>query len=481
MKLAIIILIILLIIFIVWQTHELRQFDVTHYYINSPKITKPHRICVVSDLHQHSYGHYNDVLIDSIKAQEPDMIAIPGDMIVDKKPYQYGVASSFLSKISEIAPIYFSNGNHEKRVENIANPNHIHYELYKEALSNFNIYTLNNTGVRFDDEIEIYGLDLPTTYYTKGKRHHLSAMELMHMVGAEVRENLADAGDSRKSDDAGTWNVETESIEPGELEIPKEKTLNAETVNSEQAATEDFFGTGETDRDDKADGSSGINARAQALEAEMKKTVTDEKLDNLLNSNSQMAALYSDLMRSKHEPSVGRVRKQKQKRKHRSLLASMVFAETDRIERDRKDFEIESLEMKHRIQGNAERKPENTSRFKDDSKYRILLAHSPEFGDTYAEAGFDMSLCGHYHGGLVCLPNGKAVISPNFTLFPEYASGDNVVRGRHVITSRGLGTHTFNIRVFDRAELVVIHLLPEGANDAFKYKDPFDDIDFTAL
>ncbi|MBR4183491.1 MAG: metallophosphoesterase [Lachnospiraceae bacterium] len=465
MKLAIIILIIFLIIFIIWQTHELKQFDVTHYYINSPKITKPHRICVISDLHQHSYGHYNDVLIDSIKAQEPDMIAIPGDMIVDTKPYQYGVASSFLSKISEIAPIYFSNGNHEKRVEDRANPNHIHYELYKEALSNFNIYTLNNTGVRFDDEIEIYGLDLPTTYYTKGKRHHLSSMELMNMVGAEVREDVSDAVCSHEPDETGSDNA---------------GLLNSKITDAEHLMTEDFFGS-EDKTDRKETGTSEADARAQALEAEMKKTVSDEKLDNLLNSNSQMAALYSDLMRSKHEPSVGRVRKQKQKRKHRSLLASMVFAETDRIERDRKDFELESLEMKHRIYENADRKRENTGCFKDDSKYRILLAHNPEFGGAYAGAGFDMSLCGHYHGGLVCLPNGKAVISPNFTLFPEYASGDNVVRGRHVITSRGLGTHTFNIRVFDRAELVVIHLLPEGANDAFKYKDPFDDIDFTAL
>ena len=455
MKILIIVLIVIAVIIILWQTYELRQFDVTHYYINTPKVTKPHRICVVSDLHQHSYGRYNEDLINSIKNQEPDMIAIPGDMIVDKKPYQYGVASSFLSKISRMAPVYLSNGNHEKRVEDITNPNHVHYALYKEALLSFNVYTLNNTATRFDDEIEIYGLDLPVTYYTKGKRHNLSAFELMHMLGADIKPGA----ENKASDD-----------EIPEDAIPAEEIAADETAISEVAHEV---------QDDVKDADPVKSA--EDLEKEMKAEVADEKLEKMLNENSQMAALYSDLMRSKHDLALRRPRKKKKEVKHRSLLASMVYAEADKYESDRKKFELESRDMRVPSAKKQSRKTEATSCFPDDKKFRILLAHSPEFGNTYAEAGFDLSLCGHYHGGLVCLPDGKAVISPNFTLFPEFASGDNVVKGRHIITSRGLGTHTFNIRVFDRAELLVIHLLPEGANDAFRYKDPFDDIDFTAL
>lgn len=45
-----------------------------------------------------------------------------------------------------------------------------------------------------------------------------------------------------------------------------------------------------------------------------------------------------------------------------------------------------------------------------DADVKILLVHSPH---VYAEAaahGFDVMLCGHMHGGQVCLPGGRAVI-----------------------------------------------------------------------
>ena len=40
----------------------------------------------------------------------------------------------------------------------------------------------------------------------------------------------------------------------------------------------------------------------------------------------------------------------------------------------------------------------------------ILLAHSPEVYRQAAHAGFSMMLCGHTHGGQICLPGGKPVI-----------------------------------------------------------------------
>ena len=40
----------------------------------------------------------------------------------------------------------------------------------------------------------------------------------------------------------------------------------------------------------------------------------------------------------------------------------------------------------------------------------VLLSHSPDFCDTAAEAGVDVMLCGHTHGGQICLPGGRPVI-----------------------------------------------------------------------
>jgi len=40
------------------------------------------------------------------------------------------------------------------------------------------------------------------------------------------------------------------------------------------------------------------------------------------------------------------------------------------------------------------------------SAFSILLSHTPEVYDHAARAGFDLMLCGHTHGGQLCLPGG---------------------------------------------------------------------------
>jgi len=44
------------------------------------------------------------------------------------------------------------------------------------------------------------------------------------------------------------------------------------------------------------------------------------------------------------------------------------------------------------------------------SDFSIALVHSPELFDMAAEMGVDLYLCGHTHGGQVCLPGGIPVI-----------------------------------------------------------------------
>ena len=66
------------------------------------------------------------------------------------------------------------------------------------------------------------------------------------------------------------------------------------------------------------------------------------------------------------------------------------------------------------------------------------------------------------HGGLMRLPVLGGVISPRLCLFPHYDGGRFTKAGREMILSRGLGTHTLPIRIFNPGELVVIHLKPKN-------------------
>ena len=94
----------------------------------------------------------------------------------------------------------------------------------------------------------------------------------------------------------------------------------------------------------------------------------------------------------------------------------------------------------------------------DREAFTILLAHNPAYMDAYLGWGADLVLSGHLHGGLVRIPGLGGIVTPQGFLFPKY-SGEMTREGdRTVIVSRGLGTHTLNIRLFNMPELIVIRL-----------------------
>lgn len=94
--------------------------------------------------------------------------------------------------------------------------------------------------------------------------------------------------------------------------------------------------------------------------------------------------------------------------------------------------------------------------------YTVLLAHNPDYFPQYAAWGADMVLSGHVHGGVVRVPFwGKGVLSPALRLFPKYDGGIFKEKDAVMVLSRGLGTHTIPVRVFDPAELWVVDFSPE--------------------
>lgn len=94
----------------------------------------------------------------------------------------------------------------------------------------------------------------------------------------------------------------------------------------------------------------------------------------------------------------------------------------------------------------------------DDGRLQILLAHNPMFAPAYASWGADLTVCGHNHGGLVRIPGIGSLLSPQLQLFPKYDAGEFTIDGRKVYVSKGLGTHTFHIRIFNRAEVLLVHV-----------------------
>lgn len=281
---------ILLLLYIVWQAIELRRFKVTEYEVRSLKVSRACTAVLVSDLHGFCYGAHNERLLDRIRRVSPDMVLIPGDMIVSRKEKTYGAALELLGELKKLAPVYYAYGNHEHRAAYAASPYHKKYAAYEKEAEKLGIRILHNTTEKFSDEIEITGLEIPLSCYKKGKSVPLPKNFLV--------KNLAKPEMSDKKEAAG-------------------------------------------------------------------------------------------------------------------------------------------------------------------HTYSILLAHNPFYAPEYAAWGADLTVCGHNHGGLIRIPKVGSLISPQFKLFPKYDAGEYVLDGCRVIVSRGLGTHTFHIRIFNRAELSVIRIKPQ--------------------
>ena len=103
----------------------------------------------------------------------------------------------------------------------------------------------------------------------------------------------------------------------------------------------------------------------------------------------------------------------------------------------------------------------------DAERFQILLFHSPLFFAQCRSWGADLTLSGHFHGGTIRLPLLGGVMTPQYQFFLPWCAGQFEREGKTMIVSRGLGTHSINIRLNNRPQLVVVILkgLEKGEQD----------------
>lgn len=145
------------------------RLKVTYYtllYRCLPAVFDGLKVALVSDLHDQIFpGDGNKMLADAILAEQPDFVALAGDMhnnAGDEERY-----FDFIRRLTQSVPTYFAGGNHDRT----ARPEYIH--RLKETglfilngncgrfLSGEGSDYINISGVSWDD----YGKMLP--YYDK--------------------------------------------------------------------------------------------------------------------------------------------------------------------------------------------------------------------------------------------------------------------------------------------------------------------------
>ncbi|HJD33317.1 MAG TPA: metallophosphoesterase [Candidatus Mediterraneibacter tabaqchaliae] len=94
----------------IWVSYN--WLTVSHFTVQSSKISEPFRIVLISDLHEHQFGRGNEKLAEKIREQSPDLIIIDGDMI-NGDSENADTAVELVRALKETAPVYYSFGNHE--------------------------------------------------------------------------------------------------------------------------------------------------------------------------------------------------------------------------------------------------------------------------------------------------------------------------------------------------------------------------------
>ena len=168
---------------------EIVTFKVTHYDIKSEKLNKSNherKIVFISDLHNNRYGKNNEKLFDAVKEHNPALNLVGGDMLVGKANIPSKVAEDFVSKLMEICPVYYANGNHEQRMKVYPETFGTAFQEYKDRLIKSGVTFVENENVDFNwdgCQVKIHGLEIPVKYYKKFCKQTLPVDVVREQIG----------------------------------------------------------------------------------------------------------------------------------------------------------------------------------------------------------------------------------------------------------------------------------------------------------
>lgn len=95
-----------------WQQTGLYPEVLTVTDERLPEAFNGFRVSLVSDVHCARFGENNEKLLEAVTEQQPDLIAVTGDLL-DRFHTDYTMVEPLCSGLAAIAPTYYITGNHE--------------------------------------------------------------------------------------------------------------------------------------------------------------------------------------------------------------------------------------------------------------------------------------------------------------------------------------------------------------------------------
>lgn len=159
-------------VWLIWGNITVQLTTLTVTDEDLPDVFDGYKIAQISDLHNAEFGKDNDVMVNMLAEQEPDIIVITGDM-VDSNHTDVEVATAFARKAAAIAPCYYVTGNHEGWLDK-------EYERLEKGLTEAGVTVLHDKAVlleRGGEVIQLIGVDDPTFRYYFGGEPFAAQLE----------------------------------------------------------------------------------------------------------------------------------------------------------------------------------------------------------------------------------------------------------------------------------------------------------------
>ena len=156
----IILFLFIVIAWLVWSNKTVKTTDIIVSSNNLPTEFNNYKIAHISDFHNAEFGEKNSKIIDILKNQNPDIIAVTGDL-VDSNHTNIDIAVSFMKQAVKIAPCFYVTGNHEAWTEQ--------YDELESKLIECGVNVLHDTYFDLEKngaKIKLVGIDDPS--FTKG-------------------------------------------------------------------------------------------------------------------------------------------------------------------------------------------------------------------------------------------------------------------------------------------------------------------------
>ena len=230
-----VILLLLAVFFLTVMYIDNHRFVVRRYRFADRRIKKGLTAVFVADLHEKDYGNNNEKVINTVRSIGPDLILVGGDLLVsgrftNRVRKQLGIrhmyegdgmdpprpedaswmtnSIPFIRSLTEIAPVYMVDGNHELRLTYHACSGYA--RMFEEAVADTEAVYLKNRGVSFvrgesgtiaeaeqeagripqgqDTGITLLGLNLPIDNYRKFTKNVLTTEMVTELIGRPDRD-----------------------------------------------------------------------------------------------------------------------------------------------------------------------------------------------------------------------------------------------------------------------------------------------------